>query len=268
MWAIQNTSSGYKLKETSFVNDEILKELNTTKEFSEKIHKFFNRLHIYKKHGIEVPKRNMLFFGKPGTGKSVLISEALKEFKDDKTAIILWHTDKFEAYAVKDFIQTFNYKGVERLILIAEDIGGVEVENVKMKSDSSLLSLLDNNEKTFRLPTLIIATTNHPEIFLGNLTNRPGRFDDKFEVGFPTAQARMALYNFYAKDEAQSQVQELIKDKKFEEFTPAHIKELVIRADIYEKTHEQVLDDMYKEIQYYKREFTKRGSSMGIFSAE
>lgn len=265
-WAIQNTPSGFKLKVTSFVNDQILKELNTTKEFSEKIHKFFSRIHIYKKHGIEVPKRNMLFFGKAGTGKSVLISESLKEFSDGKTAIILWHTDKFEAYAVKDFIQTFSYKGVEKLILIAEDIGGVEMENVKVKSDSSLLSLLDNNEKTFRIPTLIIATTNHPEIFLGNLTNRPGRFDDKFEVGFPTEQARVALYNFYAKDEVQPEVAQLIKDNKFKEFTPAHIKELVIRADIYEKTHKEVLHDMYEEIQYYKKEFTKRGANMGIMS--
>jgi len=40
---------------------------------------------------------------------------------------------------------------------------------------------------------MIIATTNHPETFLGNLTNRQEDFPDKIEVSWPDSNARKAL---------------------------------------------------------------------------
>lgn len=264
VWAIGIKNQQFCLYETSFVNDDLLESLLASNTFGEKINLFFSRLHVYKKHGIEVPKRSALLYGPPGSGKSSSISKAIKEYSNDgKTCIVVWHTDKYESFKVKDFIKRFAYNNVERIILIAEDIGGVEVEEQRLPSESSLLSLLDNNEKTFTIPVFIIATTNHPEVFLANLTNRPGRFDDKIEIGYLTETQRVDLLKFFSKDTADQETLDLIKSSKFKEFTPAHIRESIIRSDLYDQPVKSTLDDMSKEIEQYQKAFSKK-SRMGI----
>ncbi len=264
IYTLKPVPGGLELQKTAFVQDAILEEFVHTKDIEERINCFFNRLHVYKKHGIEVPKRNVLLYGPPGSGKSTgLIKIANKYNADGKTLVVIYPTDKVESFEVKSFVKRLVYKDVDKLILIVEDIGGVEIDQVKMRSDSSLLSLLDNQEKTFKLPTLIIATTNFPEIFLGNLTNRPGRFDDKIEVGYPDGEQRKRLLMFFTQDTASPEAQALMSEKRTQEFSPAHIKEAVIRSEIYDKPLHVVIDDMLKEIELYKKAFTKR-KSMGL----
>lgn len=268
VWVIQaNQERGMFLEKTSFVNDKILKEFLLTKEIVSKVDMFFNRLHVYAKHGIEIPKRNGLLYGPPGTGKSSSITEVVEKYsKDNKTAIVIWPTTKFKAFNVKDFIKTFNYiEGVERLIFIAEDIGGTEYDMGKMESNSSLLSLLDNQEKTFKIPVYILSTTNFPETLLSNLGNRYGRFDDKIEVGYPSAEQREALYNFLSDRNKDEETIKYLKSGECAEFTPAHIREVIIRSDLHDKEHLIVMKEINKEVKLYKNEFkNNRRSSMSI----
>jgi ATP-dependent 26S proteasome regulatory subunit len=228
---------------------------------------FFRKLDIYRKHGIEVPKRGILLYGPPGSGKTTVINTVAERYSEDgKTAVIIWPTDKFEAFSVKDFIKTFNYVNVDKIILVVEDIGGTEMDQTRMRSDSSLLSLLDNQEKTFKIPVLILATTNFPEVFLGNLTNRPQRFDDKIEVGLPPAESRSELLKFFSKEEAPSdEALKYIQDKACSDFSPAHIKECIIRSAIYEKPLLETIKEVVKEIEKYKKAFSNQKSvGMGM----
>ena len=265
VWAIKSTQMGLLLVETSFTQDNILETFASTEDISKRIDCFFRKVDRYKVHGFEVARRGMLLYGIAGSGKSTTITKAVRTYgSDGKTAIIIWHTDRIEAGHVKSFMKNFDYQGVERVILVIEDIGGVESDRHGYDSESSLLSLLDNQEKTFTIPTLIIATTNHPDRFLANLTNRPGRFDDKIEVGYPKAPERQALMTFFAKELATDDVLKLIGSNSCNEFSPAHIKEIVIRADLYDKSIKDVILDMTKEIELYKKAFTKQGSSMRI----
>lgn len=259
VWSIQKTMQGLRLAETSFNQDHILKEFIYTDKVTGQLNTFFSKTDIYKKYGIDVPKRGWLLYGPPGSGKSTIISSTVETYKDrEDTAIIVWDTSKYEAYEIKDFVKSFNYIGVEKLILIVEDIGGIEMDQVRIKSDSSLLSLLDNVEKTFTIATAIIATTNHPEVFLGNLTNRPQRFDTKIEVPKPNGEQRFQLLEFFYKQTLPEDVAKEIKLNKYKDVTPAHLKELIIRAELDDISLLESLKKIQGEIDVYSKAFQEK----------
>lgn len=261
IWAIESEGSSLVLQRTSFSMDTILKEFLYTEEIKKKIDSFFSRLHVYKKFGIEVPRRAALLYGPAGGGKSSGIKEVASEYiKDGKTAVLMWPTNAHEPYEVKAFIKSFKYEDVEKLIFIMEDLGGIEIKNVDVPSDPSLLALLDNNEKIFKIPVYILSTTNYPEIFASNLANRPGRFDDKLQVPYPPAEYRKKLLEFFLQGEGYPiEVYDLINSNKTKEFTPAHIREVVIRSALHDKTLEVTINEIIKEIDVFNKSFEQKG---------
>lgn len=260
IWLIEKRISSLALQETELNKDSILDSFVYTKNVSNKIDKFFSKIHVYEKYGIFPPKRSILLYGPPGTGKTSLINKICRQYTaNNDTAVIIWPTDKIEAYEVKTFFKQFEYTNVNKIIVVVEDIGGVEINEVKVKSESSLLSFLDNQEQTFKIPTVILATTNFPEIFMGNLTNRPQRFDDKIRVTYPDGNSRQALLKFYVKDEIDlTKELELIASNACKEFTPAHIKEAVIRSAIYDKPLLNTIKKIAKEIENYNKGFSEQ----------
>lgn len=265
IWTIKKSGGMMVLRTTEFSDDKLLDSFIHTKNITDKVDSFFSRLHVYKQFGIEIPKRTMLLWGPAGTGKSSIITKVAQKYAaQNDVAVVIWKTDVLDPNEVKEFIKTFEYVGVSKLIFIAEDIGGVEIDQVRIKSESSLLSLLDNQEKAFRIPVLMLITTNYPENLLANLTNRPQRIDDKFEIGFPKGDARYQLMKFFGVNDLPSEeVLEKIRDRKFEEFTPAHIKEIYVRAAIYDLKIEDAMDQIQKEIEHFKNLFQNK-IKMGI----
>jgi SpoVK/Ycf46/Vps4 family AAA+-type ATPase len=254
-----------KLESTVFTADEILHTNKYVEKIVGQINKFFTKKDIYKKYKQDVPKRGWLLWGSAGTGKSSAIKEIAEIYKKlTDTLIILWPSDKIDAGDVKSFIKRFEYAGVEKLILIVEDLGGVEIDQVRIKSMSSLLSLLDNVEKTFSIPTAILATTNFPENFLGNITNRPQRFDTKIEVKPPTGEERADFLKFFSNNIASEDALTEIKDKKFAKLTPAHIKEVLMRSELEDITLLESLAQIQDEIDMYEKMFQSTKQKVGI----
>lgn len=260
LFTIEVQNNSFVLVKTELLKDDILESFLCTKEVTDKADCFFNNVDKYKKWGREVAKRCILLFGPAGSGKSTSINAITRKYTDDKTAIIIWNTTKQEPHQVKDFFKSFEYVGVERVILIAEDIGGVEMEEARLRSDPSLLGLLDNQDKAFTIPTLILCTTNHPEMFLANLTKRPNRIDDKIHVGYPNAEQRVALLKFFMKkadmeSNINDELLKTISDKICNNFTPAHIQEALIRSDIYSKPVSVTIRELVEENKKYDKGF-------------
>ena len=269
IFSMVKTMAGIKLERTEFTKDDVLKDFVNTKAVTDKIDKFFTAIPRYEKYGV-FPKRGCLLYGPAGTGKTTMIAETARKYgADSETFILIWHTDKIEAGDVKDFIKHLKYIGVNKMILIAEDIGGIEIDQARIRSESALLSLLDNQEATFKVPVIILATTNYPENFMGNLTNRPNRFDDKIRVGYPKGEHRSLLLKFYDKENlCTEETFSLIASKKCDEFSPAHLREVIIRSAIYDMQPTDVINDMIKEVAEFNRNFeekAKRGMGFGNY---
>lgn len=258
-------SSSLYLQPTTFSNDEILDKFLNTVKIKEVIDSFFNNIHIYKEFGIEVARRNLLLYGPPGTGKTSAIAKCIQTYiLDSKTAVITWDTNALDAYDVKSFISNFNYMdGVEKIIIVAEDIGGIENENVQYEADSSLLSILDNQDKTFKIPVMIISTTNYPANLAEAIANRPGRFDDKIEVGYPPSDARVELLKFFSKNKASDAAIAVLATAACNKFTPATIRESWIRHKLRNRSLEDIIKEMLEENKLYEKAFEKK-SGLGF----
>lgn len=268
IYSMIQTNFGIKLVETHYTDNKLLDGFLTTQQLEEKIYAFFSKLNIYKEMG-RFAKRCVLLYGPPGTGKSSTIRKVITKFMaDNKTSVIIWPTDKIEAGDVKNFLKRLTYH-VEKLIFVVEDIGGIEMENARMRSESSLLALLDNEEQSFKIPTQILATTNYPEALLPNITRRPGRVDDLVSLQPPSAEAREQLLKFFMGVETlDKDLSRLITSKLCNEFTPAHLSEVVIRSKLYDMTMDESIRNMAKDIEKYKNSFVENKQSLGFGSGD
>jgi ATP-dependent Zn protease len=96
---------------------------------------------------------------------------------------------------------------------------------------------------------------------MGNLTNRPNRFDDKIRVGYPKGSARAQLLKFYDKENLlDEEALTLIASKKCDEFSPAHLREVIIRSAIYDQNPAETIKAMIKEIADYAQAFQEKGT--------
>jgi ATP-dependent 26S proteasome regulatory subunit len=194
-------------------------------------------------------KRGVLVYSSPGMGKSSTIahfsSESLKE--DPGTVVVVWPTSKIDADDVTDFLaaSTKFSKRATKMILILEDIGGSEHENRGPRGvDSGILNLLDGVSVAFKLPTFIVATTNHPENLLSSLADRPGRFDLMIELKAPAYQERIKLLEFIAKRNLSDEEKEVFKSKDCDSLSIAHLDEIVVRSLLHGKTLKQTLREV------------------------
>lgn len=228
-------------------NKYLLSSYDNTALIKKEADSFFDNLHKYEAIRAE-KKRAVLLYSPPGFGKTSAISEVMSNYRkqDDKTICINWPTSEVESYNANRFLASIDYKknSCSRLILVIEDIGGGEMEDHGggRGVDSSLLNLLDGIDDVFPIPTFIIATTNHPGSLLDALADRPGRFDEYIELEAPNLQQRIDLIKFMADRDVTEDEKKALE--KAENFSPAHLSEIVKRSFLKDMTYEQVIDDL------------------------
>jgi hypothetical protein len=255
------TPVGVALQQTNFDSGNALESIDNTATIKKEIQTFFNKLSIYDELELQ-KKRSILLYGSPGHGKSFAIKKTVGHvIKDDPgTVVLIWPTSELHPEHVSSFLSFAAEYTLEctKVILIMEDIGGVEHDSGGPRVvGSGMLQLLDGVNVTFRLPTFIIATTNHPENLLSSLADRPGRFDQLIEVPSPSLEEKLALMTFIAKRELTSEEKDAFLLKGAEALSIAHLKEIVTRTKLHDKTISEVLKEMIEHSEKFNSGFQK-----------
>lgn len=249
-----------ELKNFHLRKNILLESIDNTSAILGEVDKFFSKLDVYKQLGKE-PKRAVLICSPPGVGKTAAITKACSKLLiEPGTAVLIWDTSDLSPGVVnKLFLQHSKFHpSTKKLILIMEDIdgGAIEEHNGVKTADSSLLNLLDGVGSPFQgVPTFIIATTNNPEQSVGALIDRPGRFDKVIEMKTPDERQSTELLKFIAKRNLTKEEVEAAKLAAKNNFSIAHLQEVVVRSMIDDKTMLQVVEELAEHKKRFKNSF-------------
>jgi cell division protease FtsH len=242
------TDTGIKLADVKG-HDEIRADL----EF---IVKFLKNPQKYKEVGAEIPK-GILFFGEPGTGKTMIAKAIANEA--GIPFIPTCGSDFVEKYVgvgaqrIRELFETAR-KHKECIIFIDEidAIGKTRGKSENSELDSSLNALLvemDGFKSTGHV--LVIASTNRRDM-LDDALLRPGRFDKHIKVGLPDYTGRLEILKLYAKNKKLSKEVVLEKIAKLTRgFSGADLANLLNEAAMLtafrdkNKTTMQEIDDAH-----------------------
>jgi SpoVK/Ycf46/Vps4 family AAA+-type ATPase len=152
---------------------------------------------------------------------------------------------------------------VNLAVLIIEDIGGTELSHRDTSVSSEMLNFLDGNSDVFKIPTLIIGTTNFINLLGSTLCDRPGRFDKIIEVLPPKDSEIKILAEEFLGRPLEKDEENAIFGKKF---TPAYCKEIIIRHELYNITIAEAakeLEEQRKKSREQKHGNNKKNTGFG-----
>jgi predicted AAA+ superfamily ATPase len=198
---------------------------------------FWRKRDTYKEYNF-VHKRGILLYGDPGCGKSGIIQLCVKNLIEEENGIVIniKEDDDFKAFV--EFVPTIRTIEPERpLIVILEDIDSLAGED--RYSTTKLLNILDGVKQIENV--VYIATTNYPEKLQERITNRPSRFDRRYEVQMPSR----AIRESYIKNKLSDNDLKNINLEEWldssENMSLSHLKELVISVIVMGKNFKESL---------------------------
>lgn len=260
-YTLSKTSAGIVTSKVEFKPRILLEDIGSTSKILGEARTFFKKLDVYEKLG-RPKKRGVLLYSAPGLGKSSSIEKfCLDLYAEDKgTVVLVWPTSSIDSDdLIHFFTHQTEYKDCTRLVLVMEDIGGGEREQTNSRAvDSGMLNLLDGIGLTWKLPTFIVATTNHPESLLKSLADRPGRFDLMLKLEPPTWDEKVRLMEFIAKRTLTDKEKDCLGKKGTENFSIAHLEEIAVRSLLHEKTYMEVVDEMIAHSKLFEADFEEK----------
>jgi AAA+ superfamily predicted ATPase len=165
-------------------------------------------------------KRGILLYGPPGNGKTSIIRTIMSAYNFKPVTIAPGVNDE----AVRE---AFTYaEDQSPALLYFEDLDSLLEKNVDI---SSFLNLMDGISAKNGL--LVVATANNVKKLKTNITDRPSRFDRKFEIPLPNAEmAYIYLRRWFGNLITVKKCRELAKYAEKYEFSYAYLKELYISS--------------------------------------
>lgn len=185
---------------------------------------FYKHSESLKKAGKSL-KRGILFYGKPGTGKT-FTAKYLAQYLEGVTVFIL---SGEQLWLVKEVFQLARLLAPSLVIMEDVDlIAHTRDETLGQTILHQLLNELDGLTKSTEI--IFLLTTNRPEVLEPALALRPGRVDQAIKFPLPDADCRKRLVEQYAEgmDLEVTDMARLIE--RSEGASPSFIQELMRKA--------------------------------------
>lgn len=212
--------------------DSVILPATVRAELKRNIDLIFDNIDIYKKNGMTF-KRGIILKGEPGVGKT-MIGKILCNVLKGITFIWVTPGDLTEVGRIKTTCELARSLAPSVLFLEDIDLYGGHRERENRGILGELMNQLDGViENEF---VVVIATTNRAEELEAALRNRPGRFDRVIDVPKPDEDCRKKMLDLFLGNikikvtDKGKLIDALVK--KTEDFTGAHVKELVNSAII------------------------------------
>jgi len=239
-WLLDNEKGLLALEQ----EDELYFETRTSKKLLELLRGFEKNHKKMLKYG--KMKRSYLLHSEPGMGKSALIRYFCREaLKIEGTSIIKIGGDLDFKTLQHIFLMNYN-PTTQYIILVIEDFGKKDWNHNQNIYNPSCLNFLDGNVQLFRVPTLIITTTNFAKELGNQLTSRPGRFNKIIKVEPPTDEEVFELAESYLGRSLEEHEKIAFTGKRL---TPDYCLEAIIRSDVEDIKIEVAIEDIFKERQ-------------------
>lgn len=183
------------------------------------VENFLNSQEFYQENRIPW-KRGFLLYGKPGNGKTSIIRTIMSMYPFKPVTVVAGANEE----AVRE---AFAYAEEQSpALLYFEDLDSLLEKSL---DPSSFLNLMDGISAKNGL--LVVATANEVKKLKANITDRPSRFDRKFEIPLPNAEmAYIYLKRWFGTRCTVKQCRDLAKYAARHDFSYAYLKELYISA--------------------------------------
>lgn len=181
------------------------------------VENFLNSQEFYEENRIPW-KRGFLLYGKPGNGKTSIIRTIMSMYPFKPVTVVAGANEE----AVRE---AFAYAEEQSpALLYFEDLDSLLEKSL---DPSSFLNLMDGISAKNGL--LVVATANEVKKLKANITDRPSRFDRKFEIPLPNAEmAYIYLKRWFGTRCTVKQCRDLAKYAARHDFSYAYLKELYI----------------------------------------
>lgn len=218
-------------------------ETNTSKYLKKLFANFFEKSQLLEDK-FKKSKRSYLLYSDPGMGKSALIRN-FTEFalRTDGTAVVSVDGDINFNVLTHIFLKPYA-EDVKRIILVIEDFGKKDSVQNATVFNPSCLNFLDGVAGLFRVPTMILCTTNFAKQLGPQLTNRPGRFNKLIKVLPPTDEEVFELVEGIAQIKMTESQKDAFRGKGM---TPDHVIEAIIRHELEEISLQQSVNEVLSE---------------------
>lgn len=174
-------------------------------------------------------KRGILLYGKPGNGKTSIIRTIMSMYPFKPVTVVAGANDE----AMRE---AFSYAEEQSpALLYIEDLDSLLEKSL---DPSAFLNLMDGISAKNGL--LVVATANEVKKLKANVTDRPSRFDRKFEIPLPNAEmAYIYLKRWFGNLITLKKCRELAKYASKHEFSYAYLKELYISSMFESLAHDR-----------------------------
>lgn len=209
------------------------KDLKTT--FINDINNFIKNKQKYEKRGVPY-KRNYLFVGPPGTGKTSLVN--ITALMTDRNVYIVSLDSQMNDSEIQKAYGSLHRSGSDsQSIMLIEDIDCLYTNRENSSNTfvnfSALINILDGVQ--FSSGLITIMTTNHKEK-LDKALQRPGRIDRIVEFGYITKEQIFEFFKSYEVEFSKEVTNDFISRCNTYKLTPAYVSGFLFRHEISDVT--------------------------------